>query len=371
MTERILITGGAGFIGSRLAARLAGEEHGVRVLDSLTEQVHGRRPVHLPLPSTVEFVRGDVLSRSTLRAALADVTVVVHLAADTGTGQSMYEIDRYVQTNAGGTGRLLDVLANERHSVRRLVVASSRAVYGEGAYRTSDGRVVYPGPRSEADLVRGDFEVRMPGETELVPAPTPESAPLQPSSVYGITKHMQEALVLTAAPAVGIEAVALRYQNVFGPGQSLTNPYTGILSIFSGILRRGGEVNVFEDGRESRDFVFVDDVVEATRLGALHPDASGVYNVGSGTSTTVVDVVEALAAAFGAEPRMRVSGSFRAGDIRHSIADTTRLRALGWAAATSFAEGLRQFAAWVEEQPADAAGYERSLAELSSRSLFK
>lgn len=371
MTERILITGGAGFIGSRLAARLAAEGHDVRVLDSLAEQVHGVRPAPMPLPSPVEFVRGDVLSRSTLRAALADATIVVHLAADTGTGQSMYEIDRYVQTNAGGTGRLLDVLANERHSVRRLVVASSRAVYGEGAYRTADGRIVHPGPRREEDLVRGDFDVHVPGEEGLAPAPTPESAPLQPSSVYGITKHMQEALVLTAAPAIGIEAVALRYQNVFGPGQSLTNPYTGILSIFSGILRRGGEVNVFEDGRESRDFVFVDDVVEATTLGTLHPDASGVYNVGSGTSTTVVEVVEALAAAFGVEARMRVSGSFRAGDIRHSIADTTRLRALGWTPGTRFAEGLQRFADWVRERPADAAGYERSLAELSSRSLFK
>ncbi len=371
MTERILITGGAGFIGRCLAARLTAEGHHVRVLDALAEQVHGRRPDGLTLPTEVEFVHGDVLSRSALRAAIADVTIVVHLAADTGTGQSMYEIDRYVQTNAGGTGRLLDVLANERHSVQRLVVASSRAVYGEGAYRTPDGRIVHPPSRSETDMLRGDFDVHMPGEEGLVAVPTHESAPLHPSSVYGITKQMQEALVMTAAPAIGIPAVALRYQNVYGPGQSLKNPYTGILSIFSGILRAGGEINVFEDGQESRDFVFVDDAVAATRLAALDPDASGVYNVGSGSSTTVLEVVHSLAAAFGIEPRMRVSGSFRAGDIRHGIADTTRMRGLGWVPQTTFSEGLHRFADWVREQPADAGAYERSIAELSSRRLFK
>ncbi|MDL5352761.1 NAD-dependent epimerase/dehydratase family protein [Microbacterium sp. zg-YB36] len=372
MIERILITGGAGFIGSRLAARLLAEGHEVRVLDSLSEQVHGARPGRASLPAPVELIQGNVLSWTALQAALRGTTVVVHLAADTGTGQSMYEIDRYVQTNAGGTGRLLDVLANTRHTVRRIVVASSRAVYGEGAYRTADGRIVHPGPRAEADLVRGDFDIHISGEDVLLPVPTTESAPPRPSSVYGITKHVQEALVTTAAPAIGIEAVALRYQNVYGPGQSLTNPYTGILSIFSGILRHGAEVNVFEDGRESRDFVFVDDVVEATRLAALHPAARGVYNVGSGTSTTVVEVVEALAAAFDVEARMRISGTYRAGDIRHSIADSGRIhRALGWMPTTTFAAGVRLFAEWVRDQPADPDGYERSLVEMSARGLFK
>ena len=293
MTEQVLITGGAGFIGSRLARRFARDGHRVTVLDSLTPQVHGENPaVTSPLLREVrevaDVIEGSVTSTDDLRRALQGASIVIHLAAETGTGQSMYEIDRYTTTNVGGTSKLLDILANEEHAVRRIVIASSRSIYGEGAYRTEDGRIVYPGHRADADMAAGDFDVHQHGEGALTLIPTDESALLHPSSVYGITKQMQESLIMTVAPTIGIESTSVRYQNVYGPGQSLKNPYTGILSIFSTLIRQGKEINIFEDGEESRDFVYIDDVIEATYLAATHPAAAGeVFNVGSGVGTTV------------------------------------------------------------------------------------
>ncbi len=229
MSERVLITGGAGFIGSRLAHRLTQDGYRVRVLDNLLAQVHGPDPdVTSPLLASVsevaEVQRGSVTSVDDLRTAINDVDVVVHLAAETGTGQSMYEIDRYVEANIGGTAKLLDLLTNEAHRVRRIVVASSRSIYGEGAYRTSAGTVIYPRHREDAVMAEGDFTVHGDDDDVLEVIPTPEDAVLHPSSVYGITKQMQESLVMTVAASIGVEAVALRYQNVYGPGQSLKNP---------------------------------------------------------------------------------------------------------------------------------------------------
>ena len=378
MTDHVLITGGAGFIGSRLARRFSEAGYSVTVLDALIPQVHGDDPVTsspslAAVAEVANVVRGSVTSVDDLRTALTGATVVVHLAAETGTGQSMYEIDRYTETNVGGTAKLLDLLANEPHSVKRIVVASSRSIYGEGAYRTKDGRIVYPAHRADADMAAGDFDVHMAGESELEPIPTDEDAKLHPSSVYGITKQMQEALVMTVAPTIGIEPVSMRYQNVYGPGQSLKNPYTGILSIFSTLIRQGKEINIFEDGLESRDFVYIDDVVEATFLGATHPAAAGAtFNVGSGVQTTVRDVVEALFAAFGTEVPTRVSGNYRLGDIRHNVADTTRLReTLGFQPSTPFREGVQRFVEWVLTEPVEGDRYEQSLSEMSARNLLK
>lgn len=378
MPENVLITGGAGFIGSALARRLVGAGHRVTILDSLVAQVHGERPeqTSVLMRSVVGIadVRvGTVTSEDDLRGALADATVVVHLAAETGTGQSMYEIDRYVQANIGGTGKLLDLLANEPHSVRRVVIASSRSVYGEGAYRTADGSTVFPPHRSSAAMEAGDFDVHVTPGDALTLIPTPETALLHPSSVYGITKQAQEALIMTAAPTLGVESVALRYQNVYGPGQSLKNPYTGILSIFSTLIRRGKEINIFEDGLESRDFIYIDDVVEATFLACVDPRADGhTFNVGSGVQTTVREVVDALFRAFESEVPVTVSGRFRLGDIRHNVADTSRIRdVLGFRAAVPFEQGIRRFAEWVLTQPLEADGYERSLAEMAEHKLLK
>lgn len=378
MPQHVLITGGAGFIGSRLARRFAEAGHSVVVLDSLLPQVHGPDPLEnsplvKSLAGVAEVSHGTVTSTSDLRDALHGVNIVVHLAAETGTGQSMYEIDRYVETNVGGTGKLLDLLANESHDVHRIVVASSRSIYGEGAYRTTDGRIVYPPHRGDEDMAKGDFDVHLPGEGPLEVIPTDEQAKLHPSSVYGITKQMQEALIMTVAPTIGIEPVALRYQNVYGPGQSLKNPYTGILSIFSTLIRQGKEINVFEDGQESRDFVYIDDVVEATFLGATAPAAAGgVFNVGSGIPTTVNEVVEALFAAFGTRVPTRVSGNYRLGDIRHNVADTTRLREiLGYSPAVGFRDGVARFVEWVLSEPVEGDAYQRSLDEMAARNLLK
>ncbi|KAA9085090.1 NAD-dependent epimerase/dehydratase family protein [Microbacterium radiodurans] len=380
MTEHVLITGGAGFIGSRLARRLSSEGHRVTVLDSLIAQVHGddpgtTSPLLRSLDGIATVIQGSVTSSDALARALSDVTAVVHLAAETGTGQSMYEIDRYVEVNTGGTAKLLDLLANTEHSVRRIVIASSRSIYGEGAYRTSDGRVVYPPHRADAAMAAGDFDVHVEGEGEgrLELIPTDESAKLHPSSVYGITKQMQEALIMTVAPTIGIEPVALRYQNVYGPGQSLKNPYTGILSIFSTLIRQGKEINIFEDGLESRDFVYIDDVVEATYLATTSPAAAGgVFNVGSGVATTVLDVVEALTEAYGRDIPTRVSGNYRLGDIRHNVADTTRLReVLGFTPSVPFAEGVKRFAEWVLTEPVEGDNYQKSLDEMAAKNLLK
>ncbi|MDR6867236.1 dTDP-L-rhamnose 4-epimerase [Microbacterium resistens] len=378
MSQRVLITGGAGFIGTRLARRFAAAGCTVTVLDALIPQVHGDDPeTTSPLLQSLDGVatvrRGTVTSKDDLRGALADADIVIHLAAETGTGQSMYEIDRYAETNVGGTAKLLDLLANEPHGVTRIVIASSRSIYGEGSYLTEDGRTVHPPHRADADMSTGDFAVHLAGEGPLTVIPTDEDAKIHPSSVYGITKQMQEALVMTVAPTIGIEPVSLRYQNVYGPGQSLKNPYTGILSIFSTLVRQGKPINVFEDGEESRDFVYIDDVVEATFLAATTPAAAGeIINVGSGVATTVREVVEALFAAYGTTVPATVTGNYRLGDIRHNVADIQRLQTvLGYTPKVSFADGVKEFAQWVMTETIDGDSYQRSLDEMSSRNLLK
>lgn len=378
MPEHVLITGGAGFIGSSLARRLADAGVRVTVLDALIAQVHGAEPTRTsPLLRSLDGVAevrvGTITSLDDIRAALAGVDVVVHLAAETGTGQSMYEIDRYVATNIGGTAKLLQALTDEAHGVRRVVVASSRAIYGEGAYRAADGSVVYPSHRSAEAMAGGDFDVHVAGKDPLTLIPTPEDALLHPSSVYGITKQTQESLILGTAAAIGIEAVSLRYQNVYGPGQSLTNPYTGILSIFSTLIRQGAPINVFEDGQESRDFIDISDVVEATfRACVLSEVPSTALNIGSGVQTTVLDVVDALLAAFDIQVPVTVSGRFRIGDIRHNVADTSRAReVLGFEAQVGFEDGIRDFVDWVLTQPVEETLYEKSLDELAKHRLLK
>jgi dTDP-L-rhamnose 4-epimerase len=378
MAEHVLITGGAGFIGSRLARRLVAAGHSVTVLDALIPQVHGENPVESSpllrsLDGIADVIQGTVIDSDDLRRALVGATVIVHLAAETGTGQSMYEIDRYVEANVGGTAKLLDLLANEQHTVKRIVVASSRSIYGEGAYATKEGQIVYPPHRADTTMSSGDFRVLGADGEELQLVPTDENAKLHPSSVYGITKQMQESLIMTVGPTIGVEPVALRYQNVYGPGQSLKNPYTGILSIFSTLIRQGKEINIFEDGLESRDFVYIDDVVEATYLAVTHPRAAeGVFNVGSGVATTVKDVVGALFDAFGTEVPTRVSGNYRLGDIRHNVADNSRLRdVLGFTPLISFEEGVRRFVEWVLTEPVEGDAYQRSLDEMATRNLLK
>ena len=376
---RVLITGGAGFIGSSLALALVAGGHEVTVLDSLSPQIHGPEPrtgsaLYARIDGRVRLVHGSVTDMAAWADALQGQDAVVHLAAETGTGQSMYEVRRYADVNVGGTAMMLDLLANSEHGVRRVVVASSRALYGEGRYVAADGSVHHPGARRAEEMEAGRFELYHPGTGEaLRTVPTPEDAVIHPSSVYGITKQGQEQLVMTLCPALGIAATALRYQNVYGPGQSLSNPYTGILSIFSTRILHGRSISVFEDGEESRDFVYIDDVVRATADALTSDRADGeVFGIGSGEGTSVLTAARTLAAAFDRDVPIEVTGAFRVGDIRHNVADLAKAeRLLGYAPTVNFATGIGRFVNWVRTQPLQDDGYERSLRELRAKGLMR
>lgn len=379
--EKILITGGAGFIGSNLALALLKKGHQITVLDNLSEQIHGKIPektssLYLSIKDKVHFIKGTVACRETLQKAIADNTVIVHLAAETGTGQSMYEIQHYTDVNIGATALLLDILTNEKHSVKKVVVASSRAIYGEGKYyNKTKNTFVYPLQRTDNDMQKGDFEVKDPQNhsdvLELVA--TTEDAIIHPTSVYGITKQVQEQLVMTVCPTIGIAGVAFRYQNVYGPGQSLKNPYTGILSIFSTQIKNGNGINIFEDGKETRDFVFISDVVDATVLGIEKETANNqVFNVGTGVATDVITVATELSNNYGIQVPITISGNYRLGDIRHNYADITKARQLlGFEPKISFKEGLKQFTDWVNTQEIEEDKYQQSIDEMKAKGLYK
>ncbi len=372
--QNILITGGAGFIGSNLALRLVAQGHRVTVLDNLSPQIHpADSPLLAAIRGKVNLIEGDVRNRDDWLRALEGQHAVVHLAAETGTGQSMYEIARYVDVNVNGTALMLDILANQPHEVRKLLVASSRSLYGEGKARCPEHGDVYPRERADADMKAGDFSVKCPicGARAATLA-TDEGSRLHPSSIYGITKHTQEQLILTAGRALGIAATALRYQNVYGPGQSLSNPYTGILSIFSTRMRNGNGINVFEDGLESRDFVYIDDVVDATVLALTSGRADHrVFNVGSGVATDVLTVARTLRAVYGSQVDVNVTGNYRLGDIAHNYADLSAIReALGFEPKVDFAEGVRRFATWVLGQEVAVDTYQQSIEEMKKRGLL-
>jgi dTDP-L-rhamnose 4-epimerase len=376
--KKVLITGGAGFIGSNLALQLLEKGCEVTVLDNLHPQIHGAAEqsyLYQRIKDKVRFIKGDVCNIEDWKNAIADNEVIVHYAAETGTGQSMYAIKRYMDVNVGGTGIMLDLLANEKHQVKKVIIASSRAIYGEGKYWSIErNSAVYPEGREDADMLKGDFEPKCPisgGRVELMA--TDENSKIHPNSIYGLTKYNQEQAVLIACKALGIPAVAFRYQNVYGPGQSLKNPYTGILSIFSTRIKNNSGINIFEDGKESRDFVYISDVVDATILG-IEKDAANnhVFNVGSGVATSVRTVAETLLKNYEIEVPIEVTGQFRLGDIRHNFADLSYIKnVLGFQPKVTFAAGIKEFTNWVNEQEVATDGYENSLAEMKAKGLLK
>lgn len=375
MNKKVLITGGAGFIGSNLALQLIQKGYDVTVLDNLSEQIHGSESDLLrSIEGKVTFIKGDVRNRADWERALENQQIVVHLAAETGTGQSMYEVQKYVDVNINGTAIFLDYLVNEKHSVEKVIVASSRAIYGEGKYKCEEHGLIYPGERLEKDLVIGDFEPKCPVcHKDLKLHATDEKSKIHPSSVYGITKQNQEQMVLNVCQSIGIPAVAYRYQNVFGPGQSLKNPYTGIISIFSTQIKNGNNINIFEDGLESRDFVYIDDVVKATILGIEKDEANfEVFNVGSGEQTTVLQVAETLREYYNANVDIKVTGNFRLGDIRHNYADLTKIKnKLGFSPDYNFQKGVKIFVDWVNAQEVQEDNYSKSIEEMKAKGLFK
>lgn len=349
------------------------------VLDNLLEQIHGNHPdmtspLYCSVKDKVRFIKGDVCDKAVLEDALKGVDYVIHLAAETGTGQSMYEIKRYVDVNIGATALLLDIMTNTKHHVKRVVVAESRAIYGEGKYHCEKCGDVYPTERKDEDMAKGDFECHCPkcgGRVTLVA--TTEDSAIHPSSVYGIGKQVQGQLVHLICKNIGVESVSFRYQNVYGPGQSLTNPYTGILSIFSTRIKNHKEINIFEDGLESRDFVYIDDVVDATIAGMELPEANGhVFNIGTGIATDVLTVARTLCKHYGIEVPLNVSGNYRLGDIRHNYADISLAKKiLGYEPKWTFGDGIKQFTEWVNRQVLQTDNYEASLEEMKQKGLFK
>ncbi|MDP9034473.1 MAG: NAD-dependent epimerase/dehydratase family protein [Myxococcota bacterium] len=354
MASRILITGGAGFIGSHLADALLMRGHRVRVLDELIPQVHGadrRRPVYLS--PEVELVVGDVRDKETVRAALRDVDGVYHFAARVGVGQSMYEMAEYTSVNTVGTAVVLE--AAIEHKLSRLIVASSMSIYGEGSYEDESGRHVESAGRTVEQLKKGDWEPKSAQGAPLTAVATPESKLPALESVYALTKYDQERLCLTTGRAYGIDVVALRFFNTYGPRQALSNPYTGVLAIFASRLLNGNRPMVFEDGLQKRDFVSVHDVVEACVLALESRNAVGrALNIGSGCPQTVRVVAERVAAAVGRSSLSpELTGTTRVGDVRHCFADIALARAcLGYSPRVEFEAGLRELAEWLRGQVA-------------------
>jgi dTDP-L-rhamnose 4-epimerase len=371
----VLVTGGAGFIGSNLSVALVSKGYRVKVLDNLSPQIHSESPqLYNRIQGRVDFCHGSVLSHRDWSEALRDVDVVVHYAAETGTGQSMYEVEKYTKVNIQGSSIFLDILASGEHRVKKMILASSRAVYGEGKHSCVLCGPVYPKERKEADMSKGDFLVKCPNcgaNTTLLA--TDEDSPAQPTSIYGVTKYVQEQMFMMMGRSLNIPAVALRYQNVYGPGQSLSNPYTGILSIFSTRILNENQINIFEDGKESRDFVHIDDVVKATILSIEKKEANDqVFNVGSGVAVDVVDVARALAKAYARKSDIRVSGNYRLGDIRHNYADVSKIKSfLGFNSEVKFADGVQSFTDWVKSQAIVADLFEMSIREMKEKGFCK
>jgi dTDP-L-rhamnose 4-epimerase len=359
---RILVTGGAGFIGSHVVDRLVERGHDVVVLDNLDPQVHGQdatSPVNIAghvQGGRVDFIRGDIRSREDVVRALQRVDAVAHLAAAVGVGQSMYEPFYYADVNVAGQGMLLEEMAREPQRYVRLVVASSMSIYGEGVYVCPDHGELAPEPRPEARLERAEWEVPCPEcGADMTAGRTGEEKPLQFTSIYAISKKTQEEMALCFGQAYRLPTIALRFFNVYGSRQALSNPYTGVAAIFMGRLRNGKAPMVFEDGGQSRDFVHVHDVADAVvRALELEEVASGAYNVCTGRPVTITQVGEALARLLGQETQPEAVGRYRAGDIRHCIGDPSLARqALGFEARTPFDEGLRELMSWASGEEAD------------------
>lgn len=370
--KNILITGGAGFIGLNLARHALKQGWQVTLLDNLSPQIHGSSQPNIP--ADAHLIIGDICDKAAVLEALNGQDVVVHLAAETGTGQSMYEIARYESVNIGGTAILIDCLVNDpNRQVSKLIVASSRAIYGEGKYECDNCGVVYPLERDLASLKLGIFELKCPiCGSNCQSLATSEDSTLHSSSFYGLTKQVQEQMMLMFGRTLGISTFALRYQNVYGPGQSLKNPYTGILAIFSNLAVTDQPINIFEDGLESRDFVYIDDVVSATWLCAQE-SATGFHNlnVGSGERISVLQVAKMIVNYFGSRSTIQVNGAFRIGDIRHNLADLNRVnQVIGYKPRVQFREGIRKFLDWAATQEKTESRYEQSLLEMQKRGLM-
>ena len=369
---RILVTGGLGFIGMALSRRLISCGHDVVCLDSLTPQIHGDVPA-IVVPAGVRIIRGDIRQLVRLTEQEAGFDIVFHLAAETGTGQSMYRIADYVDVNEGGTAALLEAISRWNIKPSKVILASSRSVYGEGAYidLARPDILIQPEARTKGQLDKGVWEFQSASDRQLQAVPTPETLPFAPGSVYAATKASQELLLRSAGHAMGFKPVIFRFQNVYGEGQSLQNPYTGIISIFYNRARQGLEIPIYEDGLESRDFIHVDDIVTAlvSSIDADLPPAA-ILNLGSGIPTSVRHLAETLLAVAEFNVPLNVTGQFRVGDIRHCYADMSLARELlGFEPKISLHDGLASFASWASGQPTHIDKSEQATQELRAKGL--
>lgn len=355
---KVLITGGAGFIGNSIISKLYEEgKYDIVVLDNFSEQIHGdnfeESYLYKKIKGKADIIKGDVRNSQDVEKALNGIDYIIHLAAETGTGQSMYEINKYTDVNIMGTSNLLDVILNKKLNIKKIILSSSRSVYGEGMYFCKEHGIVVPGSREIKKMKIGDFATKCPICGRFVELRyTTEDCVLNPISYYAYTKFAQEKMLETMCPIMGIPYTIFRYQNVYGAGQSLSNPYTGILSIFSKLLLQNKPLNIFEDGLESRDFVHVSDVASITSNALDNSKTNYQHiNVGSGENTTVIKVVEILKKYYTSDSEVNISGDFRKGDVRHNMADISRAKSLcGFLPVFDFEKGMEEFTAWVSTE---------------------
>ena len=351
--SKVLVTGGAGFIGSHLVDKLVAMGDEVVVIDSLDEQVHTKKPDYLN--PKAHYLFEDIRDESVLAKTIEGVKVIFHEAATVGIGQSMYQVKKYVDVNTMATAKLLDILVTKEHEVKKLIVASSMSIYGEGAYECEDCGVMYPELRTEEQLKQREWDMKCPKCGKNVnPIQTNENKPVHPTSIYAITKKDQEEMCLTVGRAYGIPTVALRYFNVYGPRQSLNNPYTGVCAIFSARIKNENPPLIFEDGLQSRDFVSVHDIVEANLLAMKSSNANyEVFNVGTGKAINILEIVRTLIKLYKKKLKPEITNKFRAGDIRHCFADISKIKSkIGYKPKVEFEDGMNDLVAWGEKEEA-------------------
>ena len=377
MRKKILITGGAGFIGSHLVERLFKTgEFEITVLDNLHPQIHGEKGdsfTFKKIEGKCNFIKGDVQDEELFRSELSKNNILIHLAAETGTGQSMYETSRYVKANCLSTSYIVDQLNTGDHSIEKVIVASSRSIYGEGKYQCAEHGLIYPDSREMSDMQGGEFECLCPKcNKKLEILPTSEDSRIHPISAYGLTKFFQENLLESSCVALEVPFVALRFQNVYGVGQSLSNPYTGIISIFSNRFRKGKGVNIFEDGEESRDFVYISDVIDSLEASIRIKNTEPlILNVGSGEMTSVNEIANILKDLIDPTVEIKISGDFRKGDIRHNYADLSLIKEkLGFEPKVDIKTGMQNFTSWMLAENEEEDKYEDSLKELRDKNLL-
>lgn len=374
----ILITGGAGFIGSYLVDLLYRNGHNIFIVDNLINQVHGVDKYNSLLYKSVlckaTLIEENILNSPNLKHLVGEVDCIVHLAAETGTGQSMYNISRCIETNLVGTTNILEHLVKNKNHVKKFVLASSRAVYGEGKYECLEHGVIFPTTRKVKDLQSGEFELKCPFCNQyLIPLTTDEESIIVPNSVYAISKYNQEQLVKLVCESIDVPYSIFRFQNVYGKGQSIKNPYVGILTIFSTLCKAQKRIEIFEDGQGSRDFIHVSDAVSAIFLDLISDLRDQTYNVGSGIRVKIIDIIDIIGKEFQSTPKYYISGSFRLGDIRHNFADITKIsRDLGFRPKVTLSDGLAELISWIKKVNDDtiADEYEKSINEMKEVGLF-